>query len=306
MLRKKIMIAAVFTVISALCFLANAKIGLGIQWGNDFSLSMDDKLGEPLVLTQLKLKDPLIGYSGTIDGVSLPIYVNRTGWERKMFNIGAKLFIDIIPFFDAIELSANYGIWEYNGSITYPTAMTYIGNGKSVTANDFKVSDSATMPITLDQFGLGYLGLKNTPYMKLNFDLTIRKYLVQFPKHLKTLRLYAGGGASLIFATPVLSSKLVEDALGDQLNTTRTLSSLSGDLLGNQKIMDAVVKEITSQLMTPHWGCHLDLGVMIKIPIIPIGVYVDGKLMIPFKDLDASVNVGGFGFLVNSGIALYF
>ena len=153
---------------------------------------------------------------------------------------------------------------------------------------------------------MGYLGLKNTPYMKLNFDLTLRKYIVRFPKPLKTLNLYGGGGVSLIFATPVLSSKLVEDALGSKLDVTLANNALGTSLLGNDQIMKAVVEEIAGQFMTPHWGAHIDLGVMIKIPVIPVGIYVDGKFMIPFTDLDKSVDVGGRGLLLNTGICLTF
>lgn len=303
---KNKIIAAFLTLTSALCFSTYAIAGIGIQWGNDFSMMMDDAVDLPLVFSQLKIGTGITNYTGIISGGSLPIYVNRTGWERKPFNIGAKFYIDIIPFIDAVELSSNYGAWEYKGSISYPTSMTYTGTGTSTpTAKDF-TTNYATMPITLDKFDMGYLGIKNTPYMKLNFDLTVRKYIVRFPKPLKTLNIYGGGGVSLIFATPVLSPKLVEDALGSQLNSTKSLAELQSGLFGNDKVMKAVLDEITSQLMTPHFGAHIDLGVMIKIPVMPFGIYVDGKFMIPFSDLDETTDVGGMGILINSGISLAF
>jgi hypothetical protein len=293
--------AAFFMLTSALCFSTYAIAGIGIQWGNDFSMKMDDAVGEKLVFNQLKIQVP--GTSqGVLSGKDLPIFVNRTGWERKPFNIGAKFFVDIIPFVDAVELSGNYGVWEYKGSIKYPTSLTYSGNPVAPIGN----ASYDSMDITLDNFDMGYLGLKNTPYMKLNFDLTLRKYIVRFPKPLKTLNLYGGGGVSLIFATPVLSSKLVEDALGSKLDVTLANNALGTSLLGNDQIMKAVVEEIAGQFMTPHWGAHIDLGVMIKIPVIPVGIYVDGKFMIPFTDLDKSVDVGGRGLLLNTGICLTF
>lgn len=298
MLRNKF-IAAFFTLTSAFCVSTYAIAGIGIQWGNDFSMHMDDKTGEPLVFKKLAVNVPNYG---PISGADIPITVNRTGWERKVFNFGVKFYIDIIPILDALELSANYGAWEYNGSITYPTSIAYNSTTKQVEPANFQ-----TMPITLDEFDMGYLGIKNTPYMKLNFDLTVRKYIIQFPKPLKTLNLYGGGGLSLIFATPLLTSQLVEDALGSKLNTTLAESALLGtNLFGNKDVMEKVVKEISGQLMTPHWGCHIDLGVMIKLPVIPVGFYVDGKLMIPFKDLDEKVDVGGTGILLNTGISLTF
>jgi hypothetical protein len=59
-------------------------------------------------------------------------------------------------------------------------------------------------------------------------------------------------------------------------------------------------------MMTPHWGCHIDLGVMLKLPVIPLGFYVDGKFMIPFGKMDKNVDIGGLGLLVNSGVSLNF
>jgi hypothetical protein len=292
--------AAFLTLTSALCFSTYAIAGIGIQWGNDLSMKMDDVVGERLVFDQLKITVPGAP-SGALAGKELPIFVTRTNWERKPFNLGAKFYIDIIPFIDAVELSSNYGVWEYKGSIKYPTSLAYSGNPSSPVG----IATYDSIPVTLDQFGMGYLGLKNTPYMKLNFDLTVRKYIVRFPKPLKTLNIYGGGGISLIFATPVVSSKLVEDALGSKLETTLANNGGAG-LLGNDQIMKAVVEEITSQLMTPHFGAHIDLGVMIKIPVMPFGIYVDGKYMIPFADLDETVDVGGMGILLNTGISLAF
>lgn len=296
---KNKIVAAFLTLTSALCFSTYAIAGIGIHWGNDFSMKMDDVVGERLVFDSLKLTVPNAP-SGILIGKDLPVFVSRTAWTRKPFNLGAKFYIDIIPFIDAVELSSNFGVWEYKGSIKYPTELAYSGNP----ANPVGIAKFDSIPITMDRFNMGYLGIKNTPYMKLNFDLTVRKYIVRFPKPLKTLNIYGGGGLSLIFATPALSSKLVEDALGSKLSATFANNALGTGLLGNDQIMKAVVDEITAQLMTPHFGAHIDLGLMIKIPVLPFGIYVDGKYMIPFADLDKSVDVGGNGFLLNTGISL--
>jgi hypothetical protein len=45
---------------------------------------------------------------------------------------------------------------------------------------------------------------------------------------------------------------------------------------------------------------------MIKIPVIPLGFYIDGKYAIPFGDLDKNAKLKGYGFQVNGGIALAF
>lgn len=298
-------LAALITLASSVCFSAFALIGFGLQYGADFSIHMDDN-SDQLVFSQLKINSGVGGYNLPLDGSSLPIYVDRTGWERKPFNLGAKVFIDAVPFLDCVELSSNFGAWQYDGVIRYPRSMSYKGDNSSIPKpSDFDVVYDS-IPITLDNFDLGYLGIDKTPYMKFNFDLTVRKFLVRFPRPLKTLNIYAGGGATLLFATPVLSAKIVEDALGNILNSSKSVDALGGDIFGKKEIMKAVAEEIGDQLMTPHWGCHIDAGVMVKLPVMPVGVYVDGKFMIPFGDIDESADVGGRGLLLNFGINVLF
>jgi len=45
---------------------------------------------------------------------------------------------------------------------------------------------------------------------------------------------------------------------------------------------------------------------MIKIPVLPVGLYVDGKYIIPFGDMDKKVDIGGTGLSLNTGIAFTF
>ena len=45
---------------------------------------------------------------------------------------------------------------------------------------------------------------------------------------------------------------------------------------------------------------------MIKIPVIPLGFYVDGRFLIPFDNMDPNVDLGGFGIVLNSGVSLSF
>ena len=287
--------------------------GIGIHWGNDFSLYMENK-DEWIAFENLNIDtagitgsipDPLL--SG-ISGSDLPIFISRTDWRNTHINGGLKVFIDVIPVLDAIELSTNFGLWEYNGSITYPTGLEFVdGADYSTVTNpeDLFIPEYDTIPITLENYGAGFGGLRKTPYMKLQFDLTIRKYIAQLPPVVKILRLYGGGGISLSFATPVLSKSLIEDAIGESIEGVGNLNDLN-NLLSDQNTSKAIVKEILGRLMTPHMGMHIDLGIMVKIPVIPLGVYVDGKFMIPFGKMDEYVDVGGLGLLLNSGISLSF
>ncbi len=164
--------------------------------------------------------------------------------------------------------------------------------------------DYDTLPLSLEKFNMQFLGLKNTPFMKLHFDLTIRKNLFEAPA--KVLRIYAGAGASLHFATPVLNKELIEEALGEAIQGEKPLSFLSGNVFENDQLTKKIMKKITRNLMIPHWGCHIVAGTMVKLPVIPIGFYLDGKLMIPFDNVDKYTDLGGFGFLLNTGVSLSF
>jgi hypothetical protein len=70
--------------------------------------------------------------------------------------------------------------------------------------------------------------------------------------------------------------------------------------------MKTVLEEIIAGLSEPKFGIHFVLGTQVKIPVIPVAFYADGKLMIPFGDMDPHVDLNGYGFLANLGIMLKF
>jgi len=209
-----------------------------------------------------------------------------------------------------IEASGNFGIWEYQASVKYPSSMTYRSGANPATATSpadlFDVT-YATLPLTCKALGIDFLWLDFTPYAKLNADLTIKKAFLKVPKRLQTLKLYAGAGASIHLATPVLSAELIEDVLADQLGSAQaTVQQLGHDLFGNKDVMDAVLGKVLDGLTEPKWGAHIVAGAQVKVPVIPLAFYVDGKFMIPFGSLDPHVDITGYGFLVNAGIMLKF
>jgi hypothetical protein len=295
---------------------ANAILGIGLHYGMDFTLNMSDKLNDPAVFDSLQLR--VSSFTGTLPGTftnptikgsDLPIYIDRSKWERTPYNFGGKIYIDVIPFIDAVEVSGNFGVWEYFSQLRYPTSIQWKAVQPADPNAPFKdrvdvVYDSTQL--TLKNFGIGYFGLDNTPYAKLQLDLTVRKFLLRFPKTLKVINIYAGGGFTTVFATPVVSAALIKKALGDNLNKVYTVDTLSNNVFGDVDMMKSIGTEILKELFTPHYDLNILVGAMVKIPVIPIGVYVDGKLLIPLGKPDPAVDLGGLGFLVNAGIALAF
>ncbi|MBD3241653.1 MAG: hypothetical protein GF331_13770 [Chitinivibrionales bacterium] len=315
-MRSRLATAALTAAVVVLtAFPLQAKLGIGVHWGFDWSVDVDDMRMEQLVFEDIQLEASGIGGTtptgapAQIPGDLLPIYIDRTDFQRTVVNFGGKILIDALRYFE-VEVSTNFGLWEYEGLIIYPRSMQWRNNVSYQDAQspeDLYTIVYDTLAVTTESLDSKYWGLDKTPYAKIHFDATIRKTFLKFPKRLKTLSLYAGGGLSLHFATPVLSAELIENALGDQLDQAfSTVDALGSGFLGNEQIMTAVLDQITAGLSEPKWGIHFVAGTQIKIPVIPIAVYVDGKWMIPFGQMDEYVDVNGHGFLVNGGIMLKF
>jgi|WetSurMetagenome_2_1015567.scaffolds.fasta_scaffold00241_26 hypothetical protein len=297
----KIVLGAV-AVVLATSAPSRALVGIGVHYGLDLSLSMKNTTGygDHVTFDSLKLDlGPTTG-NAVLSGDEIPLYITRSGFKPD-FGFGGKVYIDIIPFIDAVEISADFGLWDYVGRIKYPTGIVDNPTSPLTDPNNFTYDSTE---LTLDNFGLSYFGLKNTPYAKLQLDATVRKYIVRAPKMLKVFNLYGGAGFTVNFATPVLSNGLVQDVIKESANNSLDLNTLGPNLLDNSEIMKGVVNKIIGGLTKPSYGAHVDLGFMVKIPVIPIGVYVDGKFMIPFGKLDTYVD--GLGVLLNGGVALAF
>jgi hypothetical protein len=312
MLRKNVVrVGIAMMAVGALMSPAFGIAGIGIHYGFDMSLGMDDVHGEKAGLGDLKLDVSKFGgtvpsgYTKTVlTGNDLPITIDRTGWERHPFNMGLKIYTDVIPFIDALELSANYGMWQYRGSIAYPKSIQFnkpTGTNAS-DINDIAQVDYDTTLITLGALGLPNPFLNNTPYAKLQFDLTLRKFIFQTPPMIKSFKCYAGAGASLFYATPILSGSYIEKTLGTTLSAVNDISQLQSAIFGqNSDAMKTLGNQFMKDMMTPHWGAHLDVGAQFKIPMIPVGFYVDGKYLLPFEKLDSSLTTSS-GILLNAGI----
>ena len=291
---KKISVAAIALLLTVSAVsLSHAVVGVGIHYGVDLSMSMDNVDREAV---NLSFNSPYI------TGDLSPFYVSRLNWKSSPVNFGAKFYVDIIPVINAVELSCNFGMWQYDGSLHYldinasEEATTVAGTPTAVYADE--------LPLTLDATGLSYVGLSGTPYAKLHFDASVRKTLLDIP----AFKFSVGGGLSAHFATPLLSSKLIESALsGMPINSVfmEDLADPDGAVAADvaRKIVKKVVDEAFGK---PVMGMHLLVGANAKLPAIPVGVYVDGKLMVPFSnfDKDAGKGVEGLGFLLNMGLSM--
>ncbi len=317
---------------------SQAIVGAGFHWGFDFTLDMEDEYNVPLTyeefvsvdlldniqdtspdfanqlpVTLEELKDSII--AGSKWTSTLPILLSRSDWNRSIINFGAKIFADAIPVIDALELSFNIGAWEYNAQLMYPngaiqdTITQEDVNDFLKTGNYENLIKMDTVDLTLDNMGLSYLkvfGISQTPYTKIHFDLSIRKNLIAKPDKMKLFKLYLGGGPSFHMGTPVLTPEFVQDVVEKTLESAGSNFGDLGALGSDSSLMKKVIEKLINDAKTPTWGMHILFGFMVKPPVIPIGIYVDSKLMIPFGDIDDNVDLRGFGFLINTGVSLSF
>ncbi len=275
-----------------------AIVGAGFHWGFDYSMSMEDVKNE-------KVGIPM----PDVSGLSLPpvfdpqnkdfITVSRTNWKASAINFGGKVYIDFIPIIEAIEVSCNFGLWQYDGSLRY--ADFSAAGLQYIAANNGNLSYK-DVPLTIGSVGLPeYIGLNGTPYAKLQLDATVRKTIVDF----WIVKLSGGAGLSSHFSTPLLTAKLIEDVVGGQLSDPTKLQTL---LAPQGSMSKAIVQKIIDEAMgKPIIGMHILLGVKAKLPVVPIGIYVDGKYMIPFTKYDSDAgdkSINGFGLLLNAGLSL--
>jgi len=317
-MKKKVLTGILSALLASTSFGA---AGFGAHWsGLDFSVTMDDAVNQAVTFEGLTL-DRSFGFSGafagslptTFDANEIPIYVDRSGFEHHPASFGAKFFIDVVPLIDAIELTANFGVWQYDGMVRYPSSIATNANPGTVTSlieleqQNLVTVQYDTLDLTLEGNGQSFMGLTGTPYAKLQFDLGFRKF-IKLPVIHKVLKTYAGGGFSLIFATPGASAGLISDAIGDAMSaqTAQSILDLTTNLGPNSTAGRDIIDEILARLFTPHFGLNIQAGVMLKPPVIPFGLYVDGKFNIPFGELDEDAGVKGLGFLLNMGVALAF
>ncbi len=293
-----------------------AIMGIGGNWSKDLTTKLDDtpdSIGEQAIIGGLVLSTSALSLPGlpaifqdSITGKDVPIFVDRTNFKAGPMNFGGKLYVDIIPVIDAIEIAGNFYSFGYKGQVRYPTSITQKSNISGASATDFKswvdvLYDTASTNVD-------FFGDSVTPFAKLQLDATIRKTVIKLPPLVGIVKLYAGAGPSVIFATPVLSGGLIEKALAEAIDGQPTggfdLAGLSTNLLGadnQKKIQDYFIEK----LMTPHYGFHIVAGAQVKPPVVPLALYADMKFTIGGK-LDDTVDISATGLTLQLGAALAF
>lgn len=283
---------------------ASAEFGGGVGIGRDFTIRIDDTRGQGEKVATDSITISTGQVRVTVLPGELPVFVQRTDFRPKLTSFSAYLFAGLPWFVDRVQLTGTFSMWEYEGAIIYPLEVkdnVTIG----MIADDPGNPDNYILqrqPATLSSQDISFFGIENTPYAKLHFDLsltsTIGKPWKSFP-----LRLRAGGGLSLHFATPVLTDDFVSKVLRDRLGDNIDLDELAGQF-SSEEITRYVVEQIIDRFRNPAFGMHLTANLTLRPDSWPIGFYVRAKYLMTLTELDPGIDVGGFGFLITTGIEI--
>lgn len=264
-----------------------ALIGVGFHWGFDFTTEMEKNEQDNVFTVGDALDSIPDELNGIINESDAFMYLSRMNFESTPINFGGKIFLDpkLLPV--EFEVSVNMAVWQYDGVVNYVDPAASVANDTVTYAKE---------EITIDKIGgVNYLGVEKTPYGKFQLDGSLKRTF----RRGKIIQPSVVGGVSAHFATPVLSSQLVSDALelGEDLSGVNW-----EELLTNPGNMKKILEEITDGAKKPKVGMHLGVGLKVKPPVVPLAVYVDGKYMILFNDIEDNVGISTKGILLNVGL----
>jgi hypothetical protein len=192
---------------------------------------------------------------------------------------GVKIWIDAIPVID-IEAAINLQFCQYDATLD----LDATGSGNIDTSIALEVKT-----------GLPYFRATTPVYGKVITDLSVQYPFLKFPPAVKILKIYIGAGVSYIASTPILDQETAREVVGD---IDPTDISTTGSTAAEQDIIDAFAKKKLDKGM----GGHVALGARLKPPVVPIAVFIDGKLHLGGGLPDAVTG----GFTLEMGVGLAF
>ena len=213
-----------------------------------------------------------------LTGADLPSYFSQasgtpslTLHREKVDNltqVGVKAWLELPLLPIEFEVGTNLAWGNYASSLVY---------------NDG--TKNTTIPVDVPSPLVGF-GDKSgsTPYASLLTDLTIRYPLIELPPVLNTLKIYVGAGVTHVMATRVIDRKDLQSTFG------------SGKFSNNP---DEATNMVKDNLLQSTFGGHLSVGAQVKIPVIPIALYVDGKWYMNSAISDAASK---YPFTVTAGL----
>jgi hypothetical protein len=243
---------------------ANALVGIAVSGGlNSTSISASNQ---------------------TISGADLPAafsQIDNTGklvLERGKLSgltqVGVKAWLELPVIPVEVEVAENLGFGTYTSNVEF-----------------IHGTDTTAVPLSIKSPVPG-VGSKNgsTPYFSSLTDLTLRYPLLQLPplSPIQPLKIWVGAGGTYAVASRVVDKSDLKDVFADA---------------GSYDVNDPAKAESTfkSKLTTNTMGGHLAAGVQLKIPVLPIALFIDGKWYMHVGTSDAASK---YPFAANAGLGL--
>ena len=156
--------------------------------------------------------------------------------------IGFKIWIDFLPIID-VEMTTNIAAARYDAVLTM---------------------DGKRMPLEAD-LEVPFFGKARPLFAMISGDLSITYPFTMLP----VIRPYLGAGISYIANTPVMDKKFVENYFNKEYPYE--------DEEDRNQISEEIADEFEDEGFDMGIGGHAIAGFRIKVPIIPIAFYVNGK-----------------------------
>lgn len=266
---RKILLATVLGFVAAQP--SHALFGFGGSFGRNFTSvsSASDVVGGPDLPAYLQ------DYQGGVGTLS----IERDG-VSGLTQIGLKTWLDLPLLPIEFEAAANVAWGSYKSMVVY--------SDPNNPANDLVIETGLESPIPVPGIKSG-----ETPYVSSILDASIRYPFVKLPplSPLKPFKIYVGGGVSWFYASKVVSKDDVTD-----------IFDFSGDATVDQAKAEAELsKKLKDDFYESSFGGHLLLGTQLKIPVLPIAIFADGKWYFNAATSSAASN---YPFAVSAGLAL--
>jgi hypothetical protein len=241
---------------------ANALVGIAVSGGlNSTSISAAN---QTLSTTDL----PVGFYTGHPAG-SLSL---QRGKMSSLTQLGVKAWLELPVIPVEFELAENVGFGSYTSNVVFTDG-----------------TDSKVIPLDIKSPIPG-LGSKSgsTPYFSSLTDLTLRYPVLEFPplSPIKPLKIWVGAGGTYAIASHVVDKTDLKDVFSAPGSFDMNNPSTAADTY-------------KSKLTTSTFGGHLAAGVQLKIPVLPIALFIDGKWYLHVGTSDAASK---YPFAANAGL----
>lgn len=267
---KKELLAAVIALVAAQS--SHALFGIGGSYGRNFTSvsSATDVLGGADLPSYLK------SYGGAAPGT---LTIARDGVDG-LNQLGLKAWLDLPLLPIEFEAAANVAWGSYKSSVQY---IDPVDPGRNLT-----VTTGIESAVPVPGIGSG-----ETPYVSSILDASVRYPFLKLPplSPLKPFKIYVGGGVSWFYASKVVS----KDDVGDIFDVA---GGAGQDAAAAQA---ALSKELKDNFYESTIGGHVLLGAQLKIPVLPIALFADGKWYFNAAPSSAASN---YPLAISAGLGL--